>query len=382
MAVEAAVRFLEATSADESMRASLAALIGVGDGDVSTAEALDEAEAEALLGERGVLVARFAEEQGYAFSVAELATVVDAFQRHKAGDLPDGALPGALGIESSGAQMAAAARGVDMVYFGIRYQRMPMAAADPLVLQFARKTAEDPALREGLLSILQTGDGDISSFAELDADEAQALLSERGALVAAFAAHHGFAFTLADLFAVMDAFNRVKRGEMTEDAFAKYVQSAGGSDSVLPYIENVAEFTYKGFSYQTAVPSGAQAGALQVVRFMEKSRTDAELGAALQTVIGGDGDISSPSELDAREAQSLVGDRSARIVELGTEHGFRFTVADLSAVVGAFRLVGSGDLPLESCMRILGMKPAEQDTAASLAAVASTAGRIYRGIRY
>jgi hypothetical protein len=59
--------------------------------------------------------------------------------------------------------------------------------------------------------------------------------------------------------------------------------------------------------------------------------------------------------------------------------GFRFTVADLSAAVGAFRLVESGELPLESFIRILGLQrtPGEAD----LAAVTQTAGRISRGVR-
>jgi len=381
MTVEAAVRFLAATSTDESMRATLAEMIGVGDGDVSGAQALDPDEAEALLGERGVGVANFADQLGYHFTVAELSVVVDAFSRHRDGELSDDELAGVLGVPALASQMAAVGKSVGMVYFGIRYSR-PASGSDsaPQVILFVQKTAEDARLRDELKTILQTGDGDISDFAQLDAGEAQALLSERGVLVAELAARHGFSFTMADLFAVMDAFHRVKSGGMSEEAFAKYVRLNGSAANFLPLIQDVAEYTYKGVSYQTAIPSSAQANTLAVVRFMESSKGDSALGAQLQALIGGDGDISSPGELDAKEAQALIGERSSRIVELGAEHGFHFTVADLSAVVGAFQLVESGKLPLESCMRILGMQ--EGDAITGVAAITSTAGRIYRGVRY
>jgi len=381
MTVEAAVRFLAATSTDESMRATLAEMIGVGDGDVSGAQALDPDEAEALLGERGVGVANFADQLGYHFTVAELSVVVDAFSRHRDGELSDDELAGVLGVPALASQMAAVGKSVGMVYFGIRYSR-PASGSDsaPQVILFVQKTAEDARLRDELKTILQTGDGDISDFAQLDAGEAQALLSERGVLVAELAARHGFSFTMADLFAVMDAFHRVKSGGMSEEAFAKYVRLNGSAANFLPLIQDVAEYTYKGVSYQTAIPSSAQANTLAVVRFMESSKGDSALGAQLQALIGGDGDISSPGELDAKEAQALIGERSSRIVELGAEHGFHFTVADLSAVVGAFQLVESGKLPLESCMRILGMQ--EGDAVTGVAAITSTAGRIYRGVRY
>jgi hypothetical protein len=380
MTVEAAVRFLEATSADESLRTSLAEIIGVGDGDLSTAQTLDQDEAHALLGERGVLVASFADRQGYKFTVAELGAVVDVFQRYQAGELSDAEFSSALGIQASAPQMLAVGKSVGMVYRGIRYDSAPSRV--PQVIQFVQKTAEDEQLREELKAILEVGDGDISSFAELDADEEQALKTGRGALVAEFAARHGFTFTMSDLFAVIDAFHRVKTGEMTEEVFAKYVRLRGQASDFLPFIQDVVELTYKGVNYPAAIPSSSKDNALQVVRFIEKSKDDRVVRAQLQSLIGGDGNISSPAELDAKEAQSLVGDRSAQIVDLGAEHGFRFTVSDLSAVVGAFQLVEAGKLPLENCMRILGLKRAGDEADGSVADVTKTAGLIYRGVRY
>jgi hypothetical protein len=72
MAIEAVVQFLEATSQDETLRAGLSDIIGVGDGDVSSTSEMDQEEAGAMLGQRSILVTTFAEQNGYTFTVAEL----------------------------------------------------------------------------------------------------------------------------------------------------------------------------------------------------------------------------------------------------------------------------------------------------------------------
>ena len=95
-------------------------------------------------------------------------------------------------------------------------------------------------------------------------------------------------------------------------------------------------------------------------------------------IVGGDGDISSPMELDSEEATALKGERSKQIVNLGAEEGYRFSVSDLNAVLSAFQLVNDGELPMESCARILGM--GKSDGASQ--GVKTTAGMIYRGVRY
>jgi hypothetical protein len=382
MSVDAVLRFLETSSEDEALRSALAPIIGAGDGDVGSAEALDNEEAEALLGERGVLVANFAGRRGYDFTVAELRAVVGLFQRHQTGELTSAEFASALGVLGAEPAMKAIGRTIGMVFMGIPYDRAVEDAADklPHVVKFVQATAKDAGLREALRAILQVGDGDISSFAELDADEARALTGERAALVANFAAEQGFVFTVADLFAVIDAFRRVNAGEMSEATFAKFVRTSGSE--ALPFIGEVSEFTYKGFSYESARPSSRSDNALQVVRFMEKSKDDAKLREQLQAIIGGDGNISAPSELDATEARSLLGERSSQIVQLGAKHGFRFTPMDLSAVVGAFQMVESGALPMEDCMRILGLPKGAEADAPAIGVIAQTAGRIYRGIRY
>jgi hypothetical protein len=136
--------------------------------------------------------------------------------------------------------------------------------------------------------------------------------------------------------------------------------------------------TYKGVAYDKVKPNSEQGNSLEVVRFIQKSHDDENLRLKLQGIIGGDGDISSPEELDGSEAMNLVGERSALVVSLAASEGFRFTISDLSSVVGAFKLVEKGDLSLESCQRILGIAGGiERD---HLGKVGKTAVRIYRGV--
>ena len=84
------------------------------------------------------------------------------------------------------------------------------------------------------------------------------------------------------------------------------------------------------------------------------------------------------AQLDAEEKLGLSGERSQQIVDLGADSGFRFSVADLAAVVEAFELVNTGKMELDDCKRILGLgsaTPAEGE-------LQSAAGMIYRGVRY
>lgn len=382
MAIEKVVEFLAATSQDESLRSGLAGVMGVGDGDISSASELDEGEAGALLGQRSLLVATFAEQNGYTFTVAELKAVIGVLQRYQAGELSGEEFSTALGLTNG----AGAATGllpslgdtVDMVFKGIRYKMQKDTGSAHKVLDFLKKTAEDADFASELQEILAVGDGDISDFGALDADEVQALTGSRGALVAEFAARHGFVFTLADLLAVIDAFQRVQSGGLTPEEFDKFLRLNVKSKEFFPFIDNIVSMTYKGFGYSRAVASGSPDNTLAVVRFMERSESDEALQAKLAAVLGGDGNISSPSELDAEEAGALASGLSKRIVELGAEFGYLFSEADLSAAVGAFQLVNDGKLSEESCNRILGLgKPKGE-----LAGVKKSAERIYRGVRY
>ena len=382
MSYKAVIEFLESTSKDEALQKDLSGLLGIGDGDISSAEELDGEEAEALMGERGIKVTALAEEKGFIFTLGELNSIVNLFQRYRSGKLSEEDFAKAMGWDSQAealsTKLESVGKTVDRVYLGVKYTVEKDESSAHQVLDFMKKSSEDAVLREQLKEILDVGDGDIGDFSEIDEEEANALRSGRGVLVAEFAAKHGFIFTLSDLLAVTDAFERVQAGELSTEEFEKFLSvSVDGSD-YFPFISNVVSMTYKGFKYASPVVSKVKDNTLPVVRFMERSSSDAALREQLMAIIGGDGDISSPGELDAEEASSLVSERSNSIVSLGAEHGYRFTVSDLNAVISAFQLVNDEKLSMESCARILGM--GKSDTGES--GIKKTAGLIYRGVRY
>jgi hypothetical protein len=266
---------------------------------------------------------------------------------------------------------------VGLVYRGVKYSAGQEKSSANQVLDFMKKTSEDSGFREQLREILAVGDGDIGNFDEMDADEASALRSSRGVLVAEFAAKNGYMFTLSDLLAVTDAFERVQSGQFSNEEFEKFLNLKVNSRDFFPFISNVVSMTYKGVKYASPVVSQAKDNTLSVVRFIEQSGSDPDLRQKLTAVIGGDGDISSPGALDQEEAAALAGDRSNQIVAIGAEAGYRFTVSDLNAVLCAFQLVNAGKLSNESCARILGMGKSGGNSES----VKKTAGLIYRGVR-
>lgn len=382
MTIEAVVKFFEATASNDSLNKDIAGLIGVGDGNISNAEELDHDEIDALLGGRGVLVTTFAAQQGFTFTVAELNTVVGVFQRFNAGEYSRAELVSALGLKDESAATEALGKGFGIVYRGIPYKPKKGNSRGLAVLEFMKKTATDDQLRQELGALISAGDGDISSFDELDADELQALKSERGALVAELAAKHGFEFTMSDLLAVIDLFQRVKAGELSEHEYEKFLRLNVNSKAFFPFIEKVRDVTFMGFKHTNAVPSTASDNTLEVVRFMKSTGTDESLRARLQAIIGGDGDISMPAELDDQESRTLSGERCGQIVDLGAEYGFRFTVSDLNVAAGVFRLVNTGELSEDGCARILGIDNIGVVDSDDRVNVGKTAGMIYRGIRY
>jgi hypothetical protein len=378
MAISTVVDFLEATGSDESLKAKLVQNLGVGDGDVSSTEALDENEIAALLGQAGVDVCALAARNGYVFSVSELHAVVGAFESFRSGEISEEELTSMLELPSPPTAVAQEASIV--AYRGITYTKDKSGDKKRKldVVRFVEATGKDDKLRSELQSILQAGDGDISDFGELDNSELQALRSARGAIVADFAAKHGYMFTIADLYSILDAFQRMKSGEVSKEAFAKFVDASGQSADFLPFIDSVVTMAYKGVKYDKVRPAAAEGNSLEVMRFIQKSHEDEDLRGKLKAIIGGDGDISSPEELDVSESMNLLGQRSSKVVALAASEGFRFTIADLTAVIGAFQLVENGTLTLDSCKRILGITDSTEDE--SLGKLASTAVRIYRGV--
>lgn len=95
------LRFMQRTAEDEALRQELEALLGVGDGNISSEAELDDAETEVLKGERAPIVAAFAAQNGFAFAAEDLVAVVDAFQRHQAGELSDAEFAILMGVVAS-----------------------------------------------------------------------------------------------------------------------------------------------------------------------------------------------------------------------------------------------------------------------------------------
>ncbi|MBW4691763.1 MAG: Nif11-like leader peptide family natural product precursor [Lyngbya sp. HA4199-MV5] len=110
--------------------------------------------------------------------------------------------------------------------------------APATVLRFMQKTAQDEALRQQLETLLGVGDGNISSEAELDADETEVLKGERAPVVAAFATQHGFAFSADDLVTVVEAFQKHQFGELSDAEFATLVGVATPEDVTLKATAN------------------------------------------------------------------------------------------------------------------------------------------------
>lgn len=107
MSTATVLQFMQKTAEDESLRQQLESLLGVGDGNISSESELDVEESAALKGERAPVVTEFAASHGYEFSVDELISVVEAFQKHQAGELSDQAFASLLGMPVAGGGTAA-----------------------------------------------------------------------------------------------------------------------------------------------------------------------------------------------------------------------------------------------------------------------------------
>jgi hypothetical protein len=98
MTTATVLQFMQKTAEDEALRHQLESLLGVGDGNISSESELDVEESAALKGERAPVVTEFAASNGFNFSVDELITVVDAFQKHQTGELSDKDFAVLLGV--------------------------------------------------------------------------------------------------------------------------------------------------------------------------------------------------------------------------------------------------------------------------------------------
>lgn len=101
MARAQVLAFMQKTAEDAALRNELEALLGVGDGNISSAAELDSEELAALRGELAPKVVNFASQQGFEFSTTELIEVVDSFAQYQAGKISDDEFSGILGVPIS-----------------------------------------------------------------------------------------------------------------------------------------------------------------------------------------------------------------------------------------------------------------------------------------
>lgn len=101
MANSQVLQFMQKTAEDESLRLQLEQLMGVGDGDISSAEELDSEELAVLKGVMAPKVVEFAQSHSFDFSADELITVVESFAKYQAGTISDAEFSKILGISVS-----------------------------------------------------------------------------------------------------------------------------------------------------------------------------------------------------------------------------------------------------------------------------------------
>jgi hypothetical protein len=125
MATATVLQFMQKTAEDAALRQQLESLLGVGDGNISSEAELDPAELAALKSDRAPVVAEFAAMNGYDFSTDELIAVVDAFQKHQAGEMSDAdfaAIIGTSGVASATSPLKRLANYLSKTYLGIEFK--------------------------------------------------------------------------------------------------------------------------------------------------------------------------------------------------------------------------------------------------------------------
>lgn len=221
MSTAQAIEFMQKTAEDETLRQEVESLLGVGDGDISSIDNLDAEEAQALKGKRGSLVIELAGKNGFEFSVDELITVVDAFEKCQSGELSSeefAQIKGLTDFNQKSRDRLLWIKKAIQFFLGDRTNENPAShtgnaiaqGATANVIEFMEKTAEDDELKAQVESLLEVGDGDISCHHALAPQEAQALKSKRGALVVELAAQYGFYFSQTELISVVEALENHK----------------------------------------------------------------------------------------------------------------------------------------------------------------------------
>lgn len=369
MSTEAVLQFMKQTAENEQLRQQLEVILGVGDGDISSAKELDGEEAQILKSIRGSTVANFASQNGFSFSGEELATVVETYQRLQLGEITESEFSSTLGLPETTAarpeHMPGIRHTVDLVYRGVRYRPVTpphpdQARARQTVIQFLEGTAGNEALQQELKSLLGVGDGDISGLDQLEAQEVAALRGQRGQQVVEFATQQGYTFSTTDLSDVLDAFEQLRSGDLSEAAFSRVVGLTEATTQPLQAISQTLDLAYRGVPYVKSVRSGSPQTAA-VLQFMERTAKDMFLRDQLKTLLGvGDGDISGVGALDTQEIEALKGEKGRNVTHFALQRGYLFTVDDLTQVATAYQQLSNGEITEEEFSREIGLADANK----------------------
>lgn len=374
MAVSDVLKFMQETAVNEPLRSQLAALLGVGDGNISDQAALDQGEAAALQGDLAPTVVEFAASKGFSFSVKELSTAVDSFAQYQAGAVSAQEFANVLGISTQEEQSIKSA--VEMIYRGMRYQKIdgqPVRQGLPVVMKFMQKTAIDKGMQTQLATILGVGDGDISNQTALDQTEAAALKGDLAPAVVEFAAKWGYKFSVQELGTAIDTFARFQAGDISEQDF---VTQLGISAQEKSSVKSPIELIYRGMRYQRIDGQLVRQGLPVVMKFMQKTAVDKEFQQQLAALLGvGDGNISDQAALDQTEAAALE-NRAPAVVKFAATKGFSFSTEELTSMLDIFAQYQSGQLSAQQFASLVGLSTQEQ------ASVQKTIELVYRGTRY
>uniref|UniRef100_B8HKE9 Uncharacterized protein n=1 Tax=Cyanothece sp. (strain PCC 7425 / ATCC 29141) TaxID=395961 RepID=B8HKE9_CYAP4 len=374
MAVSDVLKFMQETAVNEPLRSQLAALLGVGDGNISDQAALDQSEAAALQGDLAPAVVAFAASKGFNFSVKELSTAVDAFAQYQAGILSEQGFANVLGISTQEEQSIKSA--VEIIYRGMRYQKIDgqlVRQGLPVVMKFMQKTAIDKGLQNQLATILGVGDGNISDQAALDQTEAAALKGDLAPAVVEFAAKRGYKFSVKELGTAIDTFARFQAGDISEQDFVTQLGISAQEESS---IKSPIELIYRGMHYQRIDGQLVRQGLPVVMKFMQKTAVDKEFQQQLAALLGvGDGNISDQAALDQSEAAAL-GNLAPAVVAFASSKGFSFSAEELTSMLDIFAQYQSGQLSAQQFASLVGLSAQEQ------ASVQKTIELVYRGTRY
>ncbi|MGK7930031.1 MAG: hypothetical protein AB4041_01165 [Microcystaceae cyanobacterium] len=368
------VQFMSKSAQDPKLQQQLKTIIGLGDGNISSSIDLDAAEAASLKSISGYQVSQLARHYHFEFSKQDLIDVVEIFQRRRKGKISDQEFFKELGVPPDALAFLSTQKVVRLVFKGNAYKKLMGESRDKLqqinpkiaVMQFMEKSDQNEILQQELETIIGVGDGNISRATELDPSEAEALKGERGAQLTQFANRQGFTFSQQDLVDVINAFEGLRLGTLSQADFHKNV-GLPTEDNITLAPQEIQKYIYRGQTYhkidgilisfdELEESTVKHSPKMQVIEFMEATAKDTTLKQKLKQLLGvGDGDISSVAQLDSQEIKVIKEDKSNEVQAIAVQNGFNFSVVDLVEVIAVFERHQIGEISEAQLFNSLGL---------------------------